>query len=209
MSSINSFASISSTFFSAKSPFGKTVPFAAASLLLLAAPIVGCGEKDNDGTTDPSANVEASAASADSVARRLAARYLRLSYRGASLRSTHPLNDSLQALTSGKVAGGPVTLVDTFHVDNISIKESDSSYAIRVRVPAALTVSRVWETSDPRTETTVTVESDSETISGAPRIVGWTALRDHVLRVEPDSGEAVAGRLRDRWAEVIGRRPGV
>jgi hypothetical protein len=203
------FSSEASTFFPSASFFGQPVPSAATSLLLLAVLIVGCGENGNDGPSDPKNNAEANAASVDSLAHDLAARYLRLSYSGASLRSTHPLNDSLQALTSGKVAGGPVTLVDTFHVDPASIERSDSSRTVPVQVPAALTVSKVWKTSDPRTETTLMVQTNGKTISQAPRLVGWIALRDHILRVESDSGEAIARRLQDRWAEVTEKGPGV
>lgn len=198
-----------STVFSATSFSGTTLPFVAAGLLFSTVLLVGCGENNNDGTSDPDTNEEANAASIDSLARRLAVQYLRLSYSGASLRSTHPLHDSLRTLTRGKVAGGPVTLVDTFHVDPASIEGTDSSRTVRVQVPAALTVSRVWEASNPRTETTLTIRTNGKTVSKAPRLVGWSALRDHILRVEPDRGDAIASRLRERWAASTEDRPGV
>lgn len=209
MSFIHPFASTSSTVFFDRSFLGKTVALATTSLLFLAILIVGCGEKGNDAIDEPNGNAETTPASVDSLAHRLAAEYLRLSYKGASLRNTHPLRDSLEALTRGKVTGGPVTLIDTFHVAPTSVEGSDSSRTVRVEVPAALTVSRVWETSNPRVETTVTVRTNGETVSQAPRLVGWTALRNHLLRVEPDSGDAMADRLRDRWSEVTEARPGM
>lgn len=179
-------------------------PIVIFSLLLSAPLLVGCGNgSDNDDGPDAPNKPSAS------EARHLASRYLTLSYKGASLRSTHPLNDSLLALRAGRGGGGPVVLVDTFTVEPDSLSPADSAHTVRVHVPHALTVSKVWETSTPQTEQTFTLRIHDGEIAGAPRIVGWPALRRHILRVESGNGEAIVERLRTRWAKATEERTGV
>lgn len=177
--------------------------------VLLVAGLSGCGGESPEKEKAPPTSQADSTARPDSLARRLAARYLRLSYKGVSLRSTHPLNDSLLALRGGTPAGGPVLLVDTFYVQSELAARTDSSRTVRVRVPTALTVSRTWRTSNPQTGTTVAVRVQDTTVTRAPRLVGWPALRTHLRRVEPDSGAAIAERLHKRWTALTRERPGV
>ncbi|MFB6273686.1 MAG: hypothetical protein ABEL51_12405 [Salinibacter sp.] len=188
----------------ATAPFVQTLTGGVLFAVLL---LSGCGGEDpNKKSLVSQADTTARS---DSLAHRLAARYLRLSYKGASLRSTHPLNDSLLALRGGRPAGGPVLLVDTFYVQPELAARTDSSRTVRVRVPTALTVSRTWRTSNPQTGTTVTVRVQDTTVTRAPRLVGWPALRTHLRRVEPDSGTAIAERLHKRWTALTKERPGV
>lgn len=186
------------------------------SLFLSAVLVVGCSneddpdeDRDTTAVAPPPSIPADSSAQADALTRRLAARFLRYSYQGASLRSTHPLNDSLNALTAGMGPGGPVTLVDTFSIDSASVAHAGSTHTVQVRVPHALTVTKVWKTSNPQSNHSFTIRIVNDKVAKAPRIVGWPALRAHVRRVEPDEGEAIVERLRTRWADLTGARPGV
>lgn len=186
----------------------------AVGLVLL---LAGCGGSDDGGSDKkPTEEIDLIApiptdtsARADSLVQHLVSRYLSYAYQGATLRSTHPLNDSLFALKAGKGTGGPVMLVDTFYVDATSISHDDSIHTVRVEAPHALTVSKVWGTSNPRTGHTVTIQIQDNKVARAPRIVGWPALRAHVLKVESDSGEAIVNRLRQQWTNLTGQPPAV
>ena len=185
-------------------------------LLIVALPLAlttGCeGEPDQEppDRETPETDLAAdSLARADSVARALTAQYLGYSYQGASLRSTHPLNDSLFALKAGAGAGGPVVLVDTFSIEDDAVAHRDSVRIVRVDVPHALQVSKTWQLSAPSATRPFTVRIRNDKVQQAPRLVGWPALQRHIRRVEPDSGDAIVERLRTQWANTTGTRPAV
>lgn len=190
-------------------------------LLCVLLPVVGC-EGTNDGGNTGTPNEEKAddvdlrnptptdaSTRADSLVQQLTARYLSYAYRGASLRSAHPLNDSLFALRAGKKVGGPVMLVDTFYVQSESISHQDSTHTVRVRAPTALTVTKVWDASNPRIEHSFLVRIEGNKIAKAPRIVGWSALRAHILQVEAESGKDVVKRLEEQWTDLTEKAPGV
>lgn len=185
-------------------------PFFHVALLtlLVSAPwLAGCGNESGGDGRPPDTLAVGQDAPSVSGARQLTNRYLALSYKGASLRSTHPLNDSLLAVRAGRGGGGPVVLVDTFKVELDVISRADSGYTVQVHVPHALTVSKVWETSTPQTDQTFSLRINDREVSKAPRIVGWPALRRHILRVEPTAGEDIIERLQSRWATVTEKQP--
>lgn len=188
-----------------------------AAFSCLALLLAGCGGSSNEDPKDDAAEdidlvapiPTDTSARADSLVQHLVVRYLSYAYQGASLRSGHPLNDSLFALKAEKGAGGPVLLVDTFDVRGHSISPEDSSHTVQVHAPHALRISNVWTSSNPEMGHAFTVRIEDRKIAGAPRIVGWPALRDHILRVEPDSGEAIVTRLEERWTDLIDEQPSV
>lgn len=141
----------------------------------------------------------------DSLTQTLASRYLRYSYQGASLRSTHPLNDSLFALKTGGGSGGPVILVDTFFVEPAAMSHQDSLRLVRVEVPHAAQVSKSWKLSDIRSSRTFAIRIQNRKIFQSPRLVGWPALERHIRRVEPDSGAVIVKRLQKQWTNLTER----
>ena len=189
---------------------------AIAGLLIVALPLVlanGCGgnpdQPPSERGTSKTGDSPDSLSQADSLARALASRYLGYSYQGASLRSTHPLNDSLFALTAGSSADGPVVLVDTFSLAPGAVTNRDSAQAVRAEVPHARQISKAWRLSAPSATRPFTVRIRNGEVTQAPRLVGWPALQRHIRRVEPDSGDAIVERLRTEWANTTGTRPAV
>jgi hypothetical protein len=181
-----------------------------AGLLLVVLPLIlasGCGENPDKNLSER--DTSETEGSPDSLARALASRYLGYSYQGASLRSTHPLNDSLFALKPGASADGPVVLVDTFSFAPDAVTHQDSVQVVRIDVPHARQVSKTWRLLDLSATRSFTVRIRNGKVTQAPRLVGWSALQRHIQRVEPDSGDAIVERLRTEWANATGTRPAV
>jgi hypothetical protein len=184
--------------------------------LLIVLPLLltpGCGNESGEGpperdtlTTNGPAD---SMAAVGGAARTLAARYLGYSYQGASLRSTHPLNDSLFALRTGEGTGSPVVLIDTFRIASSAVTHRDSGHVVQVEVPHAMQVSKTWHLSDAAALRPFTVHIRNDSVTQAPRLVGWPALQRHIRRVEPDSGDAIVERLHTEWADTTGAGPAV
>lgn len=161
--------------------------------------LAGCGEDLPDDGSEPADST--STAFVPTEVQTLTQRFLEYSYRGAMLSSTHPLNDSLQALTSYSGLGSEVMLVDTFSVDSIRA-HGDSMFVAEVRFPQALTVSSEWQTSNPAVNVQRTLRIQALKVASAPRIVGWTALQDHIRNVRPENAQETVQRLRKRFEQL-------
>lgn len=164
--------------------------------------LAGCG----NGDTDPP-NQDTTAVATAQPAQSMARRFLRYSYEGATLSSTHALSDSVAELIRHPAPGEYVTLVDTFSVGTATVR-TDSVIAVSVTFPRALKVSLDWRTTDPEVEAERTLRVGPNRILEAPRIVGWPALRAHIVDVVADSGAAVANRIEERFRELA-KKPGV
>lgn len=174
---------------------------AAALAIATALFLSGCG----DGETH-APNRDTTAVAKAQPARSMARRFLRYSYEGAHLSSTHPLSDSVAALIQHPAPGEYVILVDTFSVGTASVR-SDSVSVVSVTFPRALKVSLDWRTTDPEVDAERTLRVGPNRILEAPRIVGWPALRAHIVDVVADSGAAVATRIEERFRELA-KAPG-
>lgn len=163
--------------------------------------LAGCGSSNSDDPNDSTPTDSTSTSSATAEARTLAQRFLRYAYRGAMLSSTHPLNDSLQTLTSYSGLGSQVMLVDTFSVESVRTR-NDSVFVAEVRFPRTLMVSSEWQASDPAVDVQRTLRIQSSKVASAPRIVGWTALQAHIQDVRPDQARATIQRLRKQFEQV-------
>jgi len=123
------------------------------------------------------------------------------------LSSTHPLNDSLQALTSYSGLGSQVMLVDTFSIESVRAR-SDSVYVAEVRFPRTLMISSEWQASDPTVDVQRTLRIQSSKVADAPRIVGWSALQTHIQEVRSEQAQTTIQRIRDQF-EQLRKKPGV
>jgi hypothetical protein len=172
---------------------------ALCALACLALLLVGCEESDAPPPPDPADSTSAS--SVHPEIQTLAQRFLRYSYRGAMLSSSHPLNDSLQAFTSYSGLGSEVMLVDTFSVESVRSR-NDSVFVAQVRFPHALMISSDWQASDPAVDVQRSLQIQSSMVTSAPRTVGWPALRAHILDIRPEKGQATVQRIQERFEQL-------
>lgn len=181
----------------ANRPLSRTASLLGPAVFVaLGLALSGCGNGDS--------GVEAkdtTAVGENRAARTLAHRFLRYSYEGAILRSTHPLNDSVAALVNHPAPGRYLTLVDTFSIGTTGV-ESDSVSTVSVTFPHAIKVSSDWRTTEPEVGAQRTLRVGRERILEGPGIVGWRALKAHILDVVPDSGDAVAARIEERFRQL-------
>lgn len=180
---------------------------ALCALACFALLLVGCGKSYDPPNNSSNSADSTSTAAVPPEVQTLTQRFLEYSYRGAMLSSTHPLNDSLQALTSYSGLGSEVMLVDTFSVDSVRA-HSDSGFVAEVRFPRALMVSSEWQTSNPAVNVQRTLRIQSLKVASAPRIVGWAALREHIRDVRPDQAQATTQRIQKQFKQLR-ERPGV
>ena len=178
---------------------------ALCALACFALLLAGCGQDLPDDGSEPADST--STAAVPPEVRALTQRFLEYSYRGAMLSSTHPLSDSLQALTGYSGLDSEVMLVDTFSVDSVRA-HSDSGFVAEVRFPRALMVSSEWQTSNPAVNVQRTLRIQSLKVASAPRIVGWAALREHIRDVRPDQAQATTQRIQKQFKQLR-ERPGV
>lgn len=179
---------------------------ALCALACLALLLGGCEGSENP-PDDPEPADSMSTSSVPTEVQSLAQRFLEYSHRGAMLSSTHPLNDSLQALTSYSGLGNQVMLVDTFSIESVRAR-SDSVYVAKVRFPRTLMISSEWQASDPAVDVQRTLRIQSSKVADAPRIVGWSALQAHIQEVRPEQAQTTVQRIRDQF-EQLRKKPGV
>lgn len=182
--------------FGIQSRFNRALSLAGVVTVMAVLVLSGCGSDSTEETGD-----NPTAGARTSEARSMAGRFLRYSYEGAILSSTHPLNDSISALVRHPAPGKYVTLVDTFVVESAEVT-SDTTAMVSATFPHAIKVSSDWRTKEPQVDAQRTLRLGPDRILEGPRIVGWKALEAHILEVVSDSGDAVVKRIQNRFRRV-------
>jgi hypothetical protein len=153
----------------------------------LAVTLVGCGNADSDVSPEPTMITKEAEPEPEPTT--VAQKFVGLSYKGALLRSDHPLNDSLFAYLKGPWVGESITVADTVYIESTTAA-SDTGYTATVEMPRAVRVTP-WSVSQLGTNVMRSVEVRNGSVVSGPHVVGWPAFRDHVMGLpEVDDREA-------------------